>query len=195
MLRLSLLRHGTVDERPYVLWGQLDPPVSAAGHAAMQRAIEGQRWDGVISSPLQRCRTFARSVQPDCLVIEALQEMHFGDWQGLTPAEAMARDGARYAAFQTSPETLSPPAGESLPAFRTRVLEAIAAWRQTGPDGDWLCLTHGGVIRVLLQAWLGIEQHWRIAVPPACALQFLLPDDGGDPVLLALKPPPGSSGS
>lgn len=192
MLSLTLLRHGAVDERPFVrpfvLWGQLDPPVSAAGYAAMQRAVVDQRWAGVISSPLQRCRSFAQALQPHCQVIDDLREMHFGVWQGLTPSEAMASDGARYAAFQADPETLSPPEGEALPAFRARVLAAVTQWRATGPDGDWLCLTHGGVIRMLLQQWLGIDDHWRIAVPPATAITFLLPDDG-DPVLLALRPP------
>lgn len=189
MLSLSLLRHGAVDERPFVLWGQLDPPVSAAGWAAMQAAVEGQRWAGVISSPLQRCRTFAEHLQPDCTVIADLREMHFGDWQGLSPMDVMSGDGERYAAFQADPESRSPPRGETLAAFRQRVLSAFAQWRETSPDGDWLCLTHGGVIRVLLQAWLGIEDHWRIAVPPATRLQFLLPE-GGDPVLLALVPSP-----
>ena len=188
MLSLTLLRHGAVDERPFVLWGQLDPPVGADGWAAMQRAIDGRRWDGVISSPLQRCRHFAQAVQPDCRVIEALREMHFGRWQGMTPAEVMACDGERYAAFQRDPETRTPPDGEALPMFRRRVLAALADWQAGGPDGDWLCLTHGGVIRVLLAAWLRIDDHWRIAVPPATSLKFLLPD-GGDPVLLALVPP------
>lgn len=188
MLSLTLLRHGAVDERPFVLWGQLDPPVSDAGWAAMQRAVEGRRWDGVISSPLQRCRRFAQAVQPDCVVIDALSEMHFGQWQGMTPAEVMTADGERYAAFQRDPETLGPPDGEALPAFRRRVLGALADWQASGPDGDWLCLTHGGVIRVLLQVWLRIDDHWRIAVPPATAITFLLPADG-DPVLLALRPP------
>lgn len=188
MLSLTLLRHGAVDERPFVLWGQLDPPVSEAGWVAMRRAVGGQRWEGVISSPLQRCRTFAEHVQADCAVIDALREMHFGAWQGLTPAEVMAADGARYAAFQRDPETLAPPEGEALPQFRSRVLGALADWQASGPDGDWLCLSHGGVIRVLLQAWLRIDDHWRIAVPPATAIRFLLPE-GGDPVLLALRPP------
>ncbi len=192
MLSLTLLRHGAVDERPFVLWGQLDPPVSTDGWAAMQRAVEGQPgpngWDGVISSPLQRCRSFAQAIQPDCQLIDALREMHFGGWQGMTPAEVMASDGERYAAFQRNPETLAPPDGEALPQFRSRVLGALASWQATGPDGDWLCLTHGGVIRVLLQAWLRIDDHWRIAVPPATSIRFLLPE-GGDPVLLALVPP------
>ncbi len=192
MLSLTLLRHGAVDERPFVrpfvLWGQLDPPVSAAGWVAMQDAVDGQQWAGVISSPLQRCQRFAASLRLDCEVIADLREMHFGTWQGLTPAEVMAADGERYNGFQADPESRSPPGGETLAAFRQRVLRALTQWRGTGPDGDWLCLTHGGVIRVLLQHWLGIRDHWRIAVPPATSLKFLLPQ-GGDPVLLALVPP------
>ena len=43
MLSLTLLRHGAVDERPFVLWGQLDPPVGEPGWAAMQRAVDGLR--------------------------------------------------------------------------------------------------------------------------------------------------------
>jgi alpha-ribazole phosphatase len=188
VLSLTLLRHGAVDERPFVLWGQLDPPVSEAGWAAMQAAVLGQHWAGVISSPLQRCRTFAESLQPDCAVIADLREMHFGAWQGLSPMDVMSADGERYAAFQADPETRSPPGGETLAGFRRRVLGALDEWLATDPDGDWLCLTHGGVIRVLLQQWLGIQDHWRIAVPPATALKFLLPE-GGDPILLALVPP------
>lgn len=188
MLSLTLLRHGAVDERPFVLWGQLDPPVSAAGYIAMQRAVAGQRWTGVLSSPLQRCRAFAQGVARDCQLVDELREMHFGRWQGLTPAEVLQRDGDRYAAFQADPETLGPPDGETLPAFRARVLGALERWREARPDGDWLCLSHGGVIRVLLQEWLGLREHWRVAVPPATLLRVLLPEDG-EPVLLELRPP------
>jgi broad specificity phosphatase PhoE len=193
VLSLSLLRHGAVDPRPFVLWGQLDPPTSAAGLEAMAQATRAMSpLSGILSSPLRRCRDFALPFASarglPCAVHDGLKEMHFGAWQGLTPQDCIARDGTRYASFQTDPEVYPPPEGEALADFRTRVLGTMDQWRATRPDGHWLCVTHGGVIRVLLMEWLGLQQHWRVAVPPATCLRLLL-QEGGEPVLLSLCPP------
>lgn len=194
MLSLTLLRHGLIDERPFVLWGQLDPPVSERGRADMQAAVAAapQPWAGVITSPLQRCRIFAEDfsrVQKLDLRIEPdLMELHCGEWQGRTSAELFETDGDRYRAFTEDAERIVPPGGESLPEFRHRVLSCLQRWRSEAVDGHWLCVTHGGVLRVVLREWLGLQQHWRIATPPATAIRFAL-YEGGDPVLLSLSSP------
>ena len=59
-VRLDLLRHGET-ELGGGLRGSLDDALTELGWAQMHEAVQGQGpWDRIVSSPLQRCRLFAR---------------------------------------------------------------------------------------------------------------------------------------
>ena len=60
-LRLDLLRHGET-ESGGGFRGSLDDALTARGWAQMRTAVEGGRWDLLVSSPLQRCRAFAEEL-------------------------------------------------------------------------------------------------------------------------------------
>jgi len=104
-------------------------------------------------------------------LLEDLQEMDFGDWDGRLLDELYQQDGDRMAAYWQDPWTVSPPNGETMADFEARVDCAIAAIleqafarlplddKQAHAASDtaaniWV-LTHGGVIRHLMARALG----------------------------------------
>lgn len=82
----------------------------------------------IVSSPLARARRTAEAVADATgaamLVDDDLAETDFGDWEGLTFAEVMARWPATMTAWTTSADT-APPGGESLASAARRALAAL----------------------------------------------------------------------
>ncbi len=148
---IDLLRHGDTGQRSYR--GQLDDALSESGWAQMRAAVAGRQWDGVVSSPLQRCARFARelaNLHGWPLRLDArLIEYHFGAWQGVPIEELAARDGAALARFWADPQACPPPAAEPLAAFRARLCAALDAIAREYAGRRVLVVTHGGAIRLL----------------------------------------------
>ncbi len=192
--RVTVLRHGAVQGPGHVLRGELDEPLSPAGEAAMAAVLaqlDGPPVDAVLSSPRRRCLAFAQDWARQrrlSLGVEAdFRERAFGAWEGLSLAQARARDAAHFQRFREL--GAAPPGGESVAAMQARVLAAWAAWLADAGGGHRLLITHAGVMRVLLMELLGLAYShvWRIALPPAGHFQVsVLP--GEAPVLLALNP-------
>lgn len=160
MIFVGLLRHGAV-EGGEVYRGRTDDPLSAIGRIQMWEAMTGlNRWDRIVSSPLQRCADFATefayyhgiplSLEP------GLVEIDFGEWEGRSAAELMHSSHAALTDYWRDPRNHTPPGGESLVEFRHRVVGAWEALRQGNEGQRLLLVTHGGVIRMLLchlQGW------------------------------------------
>jgi probable phosphoglycerate mutase len=127
--RLLLLRHGQTEhsaQRRYS--GRGDLPLTELGQRqAAAAAARLARTDGVaavVSSPLLRARQTAQPVA-DALgaplkVHDGLIETDFGAWEGLTFAEASARDPELHARWLTDTSVV-PPGGESMDAVHRRV--------------------------------------------------------------------------
>ena len=152
MTRIGLLRHGEVQGGSRFR-GRLDDPLTPQGLAQMWTACDGSgRWQRVLSSPLRRCSEFATAyAQRYGLPLEhdpRLQEIDFGDWEGLSAADVHARFPEALGRFWADPERHPPPHGEPLGDFAQRVL---ATWQGiVETRSDTLVVTHGGVIRILL---------------------------------------------
>lgn len=192
---VTLLRHGEVEGRAHVFRGSSDEPLSAEGEAQMRAALArlpGPPITCIASSPLQRCRKFAEAYAAECDVpldiVAELREKHFGRWEGLSCDEAAADDPAAFARFSLRDDAAAAPEGETLGAFRQRVLAAWQDWLGDADGGHRLLISHAGVMRVLLQDALGLPSThiYRIALPVAahCQLSWLA---GEPPVLLNLN--------
>lgn len=160
--RLDLLRHGeTLGGSRFR--GRLDDPLTERGWEQMWAAVgprEGVReWDGIVTSPLARCADFARALsrrQDIPLSLDPrLAELDFGDWEGQTPADLMATDAEALGRFWADPLANTPPGGEPLLAFASRVLAAWGDLLDQEPGERLLVIGHGGVIRVILCQVLG----------------------------------------
>ena len=160
--RLLLLRHGQTPlsvERRYS--GHGDPELTplgraqAAGAAARLAGMPGIA--AVLTSPLLRARQTAQAVAEatgaPLSVREGLIETDFGAWEGLTFAEAKARDPELHAAWLGS-EEVAPPGGESFAAVGRRVEAERAAVVSEYPGATVVLVSHVTPIKMLLRGAL-----------------------------------------
>lgn len=162
--RLFLIRHGeTALNREMRYVGARDVPLSEVGERqakGLAEAFAGLPVAAVYASPLARAReTGSRIASRLGLALEpcpALAEQSFGEWEGLTRAEVVARgDGEILAAWEGDP-SLPPPGGESLASVQARALALVEALKASHPEGGGLVLvSHVGPIKALLAAALG----------------------------------------
>jgi probable phosphoglycerate mutase len=128
-----LLRHGQTGlsaERRFA--GRGDIPLTDVGHeqaaAAAARLARRGGVDLVLTSPLLRAHETARAVADavgvPLTVDEDLVETDFGNWEGMTFGEVMARWPDEMTAWLADPD-VSPPGGESFAAVTVRVNAAL----------------------------------------------------------------------
>jgi broad specificity phosphatase PhoE len=127
-----LLRHGQTAmsaERRFA--GRGDIPLTKEGAKQAIRAgrrLAGSGVDVVVTSPLQRARRTAEAVAEATgaalAVDDGLAEADFGEWEGLTFAEAGRKWPDELAAWMASPDA-APPGGESFAMVALRVLTAL----------------------------------------------------------------------
>lgn len=130
--RFLLLRHGQTElsrERRYS--GRGNPALTELGQrqaeAAAQYLAGRGGVDAVVSSPLQRAydtaTAAAKALGLDVTVVDDLIETDFGGWEGLTFAEAAARDPELHSRW-LSDTSVEPPDGESFDSVAQRVRRA-----------------------------------------------------------------------
>ena len=160
-LRLDLLRHGET-ALGHTLRGWLDDELTEQGWLQMQATVQQhltppeKSWDVIVSSPLQRCRLFAEKLANDLqqplLINEQIQEMHFGDWEGISTQILYKTSPELLANFWQFPTQYHAPKGESLLQFKQRVIDGFDEIYVQMQRHNWnkaLIVTHGGVIKLL----------------------------------------------
>jgi probable phosphoglycerate mutase len=145
---LLLVRHGETDwNADGLLQGHTDRPLSDFGRRqARQLAeeLEGEPFDAIYASDLARARETAEIagerlglpvvLDPD------LREKDWGTWEGLTAVE---RDRVEFV-------------GEPTEAHQERMLRALTRIAERHPGGRVLVVTHGGSMRRVQTAALGM---------------------------------------
>lgn len=176
---ITILRHGAVDGRAQVFRGASDDGLTAQGIVQMQQVLNLHApFDCIATSPLRRCHAFAahyaQAKNLPLQVLPCFSELDFGDWEGLTPTEAAARNPNEYEAFSCSHGMTPPPHGESLTAFRERIAHGWHDWLQQNLGERRLLITHAGVMRGLLMELLAFTppQAFQIALPEAACLRI-----------------------
>jgi len=172
-MRLYLARHATHDLVGNILSGRCAASaLNAQGRreaALLAEALAGARIGAVHCSPQQRTRETARIIADrlklEVEIVDALNEIDFGDWTGRSFAE-LAEDPL-WARWNDQRSRCAPPDGETMQAAvdraRRHVETAVA-------DGDaLLCVSHCDVIRGLIAHYLGLDlDHMlRFDVDPA----------------------------
>ena len=183
---IDILRHGeplggaryrgrTDDALSKTGWQQMTDTVN------LKTANKSAPWTHIISSPLSRCADFARLLsethQLELLTEPRFAEIDFGDWEGLTSQQIMDHDSEQLLQYWDNPIDNTPPNGESLNDFRSRV---IAAWSDllsvhTSTENKHLLLiTHGGTLRIIMSHVLTmpLTALFKLDVPYACLSRF-----------------------
>ena len=153
MKHIYLIRHGLPDfpgGRRMCL-GRTDLPLCPEGFVqAEAMAAKLPEVTAVFSSPLIRAVQTAQAIGLPVTILEDLQELSAGAWDGLTFDEIRLRYPELYAARATD-RTLPLPGAESneagLARFRNAMTHAASA-----AAGDLAVVAHGGVIALFLQS-------------------------------------------
>ncbi len=186
-LRLFVVRHAESEysrERRFTGWS--DVPLSVEGRrqcAALVQAFDGCAADGVYASPLQRARATAEAIAAlhgqAVRVDAAFREMGFGDWEGVTAAEAAERFPEDFALWRGDPGRFHRPGGERLAEVAARVTAGRDALRAAHPGGTLILVTHAIVARLLVLDALGLgpERLWAVDATPAGISELEYHDD------------------
>ena len=160
--RLVLVRHAHPatgsDGR---LIGSTDPPLDEQGEAqarGLADRLARLEPECCFSSPLARCRQTAAAsagslpvrLEPD------LREIDFGRWENRSYTEVAAAEPDLVARWADYDPGFAFPGGESLEAFRARILR-VAGRLADDPAGTVLAVSHAGVIRALVCHYLGLR--------------------------------------
>jgi len=158
--RLVLVRHAEPEEEVRGrCYGTLDVGLSLQGmqHARqLAEALGSFAYEAVYTSPRTRSVETARPVAAArglTPVVEAdLREIDFGRLEGRTYDEIERSEPELFRAWMETPTRVRFPAGESYDDLAARVVPALEEIRACHPCAA--VVTHGGVVRAGLAAWL-----------------------------------------
>ncbi|MEL7479284.1 MAG: histidine phosphatase family protein [Pseudomonadota bacterium] len=156
------LRHGKPVSTGILTGSRTDVAVSKVGLAEMKLALpQTVQFDACISSPMQRCLVFAKQLSKQLdialTVEERLQEMDFGDWDGRAYDWLWENtQNPSIGEFWQAPWQHTPPNGESLCEFRSRVSQWWETELLTRHTAHNLVVTHAGVIKQILAELLSL---------------------------------------
>ena len=187
MTTLLLARHGETDWNHARRWqGHADRPVTERGRAqaaALAERLADITLDAVYASDLRRARETAAVVAAkqslEVIELPDLREVDVGSWEGLTrdEAEASFPDGyRRWLAGGTGWDD-----GETYEQMSARVLAAIGQIAGAHEGGRVVIVSHGGPIRAIHAAalGLGVDAYRRIRpVEPNARLSAVCVEDG-----------------
>jgi 2,3-bisphosphoglycerate-dependent phosphoglycerate mutase len=161
--RLVLVRHGqSTFNAEHRIQGQLDPPLTELGvreAEAVATRFLGELVAGFYCSPLRRARQTAgaigRVLGRDPEPVEGLKEIGLGSWEGRTGAELARDEPDRWARWTSFASWDLVPGGEGRDAFTRRVAQTLETLWSAHPEGDVVCVTHGGVVQAALHQAIG----------------------------------------
>jgi len=157
------LRHGE-PVGGKIFRGSTDDPLTEKGWLQMQQSVDGLKFDEIVSSPLKRCIEFSTHVTEGnaypLTIMDEIQELHLGDWEGLSALEVEQQDAEALKQFWVAPESVTPPNGETFNDFEKRILLTWDSLNQKYVSDEQskkiLVVCHAGVMMVLLKKLLNI---------------------------------------
>ena len=160
--RLTLVRHGqSVANRDGIVQGHLDSPLADSGRRQAAALAEiwraaGLRFDHLLSSPLQRAvqtaEILAASLGLQLETDTLWMERDLGRAQGVSLTDFLAASQRRGV---LSPFEPAFEGGESAWDLHTRAARAVQGIVHR-PEGDYLIVSHGGILNAVLRVVLGI---------------------------------------
>jgi broad specificity phosphatase PhoE len=162
---ILLARHGESDWNRERRWqGHADRPLTARGREqarALAERLSGVGLGAVYASDLRRARDTAAAVAAaqglEVEIRPALREVDVGAWSGLTRAEVAERFPDAFQHWQDGFPGWDD--GETYEAMRQRVVSEILRIAEAHEPGCVLVVSHGGPIRAVHAAALGLDVH------------------------------------
>ena len=160
MRRLYLIRHGepAFPNGQQLCLGHLDLPLSTLGRLQACRTGWELRDKGitrVFSSHLSRAKETAAFIAPDYLVLDGLEEISTGEWDGLCFDEIKRRWPELYAQRGVDP-LLPMPGGEDMLCAQRRLAAAVDQALHRS-EGDIAIVSHAQVMDLFLSSVMGLS--------------------------------------
>lgn len=179
MTRLILVRHGRTEwNRVERFRGRTDIELDAVGikqAEATAERLSSLPIAAIYSSPLRRALTTASTVAKRCKlnaqVLDGVIDIDYGDWHGLSPQEAAAKDPYLFSLWLDSPHLVKFPRGESLSDVRERCALTVNELIHRHKEETFVIVSHKVVCQVMILELLGLDSayFWRIA-QDVCAI-------------------------
>ncbi len=135
---------------------------------AAGKALDSVGATAIYASPLKRAWQTG-SIIADCtgkplITDNNLIDIDFGQFQGLTAAEASAKDNELMQLWIHHPQIVNFPGGESLAVVQDRVNTAVARAMELHPDETIVMVSHSVVCKVMVCHVTGLDlsHFWQI---------------------------------
>jgi broad specificity phosphatase PhoE len=193
MTEIILIRHGETEwNTSETFRGRADIDLDASG---LQQAellgsyLSKEKIDLIYSSPLKRAvktaEAIARFQNIEVNAVENLNDLDFGEWQGLTLEEVKGKYEELYRDWLDTPEQVKIPGGESLQSILDRALPFVEDAVMKCGEGKVALVSHRVVHKVLICALLGLDNShfWNIKLDTGAITRFIY---NGDKVILTV---------
>lgn len=165
-----LVRHGETEwNKQHRIQGHADAPLNTTGIEQARRLasrLADVRIDAVYSSDVSRTRKTAEIVVEgrgiEVREFFELRERNYGRWEGVTHEEWQATDPESFAHWKRSPDTYTPPGGESLDEVLARTSRAAERIKEQHLNDDSIVVVgHGAALLVLVVHLLDLPLSYR----------------------------------
>ncbi|WP_418789915.1 alpha-ribazole phosphatase [Phosphitispora sp. TUW77] len=170
--RLYIVRHGETEWNKTLKYqGHRDIPLSEEGRSQsvkIAKRLSAEKLHTAYSSDLSRALETAQiiseyhslTVKP----VPELRETNFGLWEGLTHSEIDKQFHEAMKVWFKNPKDNKIPGGESLGEVAERCQIGLDQILAENPGKNVLLAAHGGIIRIIIAAVLGISvnDYWKI---------------------------------
>jgi ribonuclease H / adenosylcobalamin/alpha-ribazole phosphatase len=191
--RIHLVRHCPHGDVGRVLTGRcagspLTDQGLAKAHRLAAELASNEHIAAVHSSPRLRARqtagAIAEAAGAEVEIVEALDEVDFGDWTGRSFA-ALERD-PDWRAWNEARATARPPAGEAMAEAVARAVDHVESVARREWAGAVICVSHCDVIRGVIAHYLGLglDNLLRFDVEPGSLSTLVVGGWGGKLVTL-----------
>lgn len=201
-MNITLVRHPqTTANKAHIIYGKTDYPYTERGEHQLLWVKDymgisfGMSMDNekpnhnmkIITSPKHRAYSLAIAIGKELEIAPEtdvnLTEMDFGVFEGLTVEEAREKHPKEYFDFENHFDTTKIPEGESYNEFSTRMdkfLDHVAYLNNVVKLDEIIVVSHGGVIRELLERFLDMEPggSWKFMIGNGSIIKLVLRDDG-----------------
>lgn len=182
MTRIILVRHGqTPWNKDKIFRGSRDIPLNGQGREEARLAgewLKGETLHAAYCSALSRARdtgeAIARHHSLQVQDLPGLTDLCYGDWEGGPLPEVKVKYAELYRQWETAPQTVRFPQGETLDEVKIRALAAVIEVVQRHPGQTVLLAAHRAVNKVIICALIGLDNSnfWRIGQDTTAVNRF-----------------------
>lgn len=196
MTKVIFIRHGQTEWNVTGRYqGQSDVKLTEEGRAQAAKLAENfpvDQIDAIYASDLCRAMVTAETIAErfglEVQAEPAFRELSFGDWEGLTYQQIVAKWEDAMANFMQHPDILEIPGGESFPAVQQRAMARLRELIAKHEGQTIVVVAHGAVLRTMLTAALHMPLQYLWSIRQFnTAVNIVRYDEGANPTVELLN--------